>query len=353
MKRIYLLLTSLFLLCGLIAAQNEKISFNETEHDFGVIGDKDGTASFEFILKNNSKEPVVITKVTASCGCTTPIWTKEPIERGKTGQIFVSYNPSGQSGSFSKSITVYVNQSEPIYLRIKGEVVRGKVKLVPEEAYPIAIGGDYLLRTKELQFGRVGWKEAKTIRLEVFNNSDKPVIQKTLKLPKYLSVIFNPVTVPAKTAGVIDVNLNAVDDIFFGNLSGDITLLINEVPHSFPYSATVLDDFSQWSAAKKTDAGKINVSASEIKFGNSETGKLLRISNSGKSLLNVRAIQSSDPSITVSKTRFGINPGEIAEIRVNANNKKIQSKPASTLTIITDDPNMPICEISIVVNNKH
>ena len=352
MKRICLLLTSLVLFCGWVGAQNEKISFNETSHNFGVIGEKDGTAAFDFILKNNSNEPVVITKVTASCGCTTPIWTKEPIEPGKTGKISVNYNPVSRIGSFSKSITVYTSHTTtPVQLTIRGEVVQGKKKIDPEEAYPVAIG-DYLLKSKELNFGQVGWKEAKTIRLEVFNNSDLPITQKILKLPKYVSVSFNPAVIPAKTAAVIDVNLNAQDDNSFGNLSGDITLLINETRQSFPYSATVLEDFSQWTSVKKADAGKINVSTSEINFGNfsSGTDRILKISNSGKSVLNIRAIQLSDPSITVSKTRFSINPGEIAEIKVNADNKKIQSKLSSTLAIITDDPNMPIYEISVLAN---
>ncbi|MCL1934251.1 MAG: DUF1573 domain-containing protein [Candidatus Azobacteroides sp.] len=352
MKRIYLLLTSFVLFCGGVGAQNEKISINETDHNFGVIGEKDGNAAFDFILTNNSNESFVITKATASCGCTTPIWTKEPIEPRKTGKIFVSYNPVNRPGSFTKSITVYTSQSPtPIRLTIRGEVVQGKIKINPEEAYPVAMG-NYLLKSKELNFGRVTWKEAKTIRLEVFNNSDQPITQRILKLPKYLSVTFNPAVIPAKKAGVIDVNFNAQDGDSYGNLSGDITLLINETRQSFPYSATVLEDFSQWTSAKKADAGKINVSTSEINFGNfsSGTGRTLKISNSGKSVLNIRAIQSSDPSITVSKTRFSINPGEITEIKVNADNKKIPSKLSSTLSIMTDDPDMPIYEISVLAN---
>ena len=351
MKRIYILLSSLILFCGWVGAQNDKLVFNEYEHDFGVIGERDGTAVFDFVMTNNSKEPVIISKVTATCGCTTPVWSKEPIAPGKTGTVTVSYNPLGRVAPFNKTITVYTNQPNPNYLKIRGEVVREKKKIVPEEVYPVAMG-NYLLKTDDLQFGKVGWKEAKTIRLEVFNNSEAPITQKVLKLPKYITVNFNPVVIPAKTAATVDVNLNVQDNNFFGNLSDEITLQINDVRQSFPFTVTVLDDFSQWSSSQKANAGKINISASEINFGNFSSGnsKVLKISNSGKSLLNVRAIQSSDPSITVSKTQFGINPGEIAEIKVNADNKKIQSKLSSTLAIITDDPNRPICEIAIAAN---
>jgi len=355
MKRISLLLAGLLLFCGLAGAQNEKISFNETEHDFGVIGEKDGYAIFDFIVTNNSKESILISRVQASCGCTTPSWTKEPIEPGKTGIISVSYNPLGRVAPFAKSITVFFNQLSPAYLKIKGQVVQSdalKKKLSPEEEYPVAIGS-YLLKTKELSFGQVNSKGAKNIRLEVFNNSDKPITQKVLKSPKYMTVTFNPAVIPAKTAAIMDVNLNAQDEKLFGNLSGEIALLINETRQSFPYSATVVDDFSQWTATKKASAGKININVSEINFGNLRSGntRTLKLSNSGKSALTVRAIQSSNPSITVSKTHFAVNPGEIVDVKVNID-KNIQSKLNSTLSIISDDPSAPVLEIAVLADKK-
>jgi len=353
MKRFSLLLTSFLFFCNWVGAQDDKISFNETDHNFGVIGENDGNATFDFIVTNNSNNPIVITLVTASCGCTTPIWTKEPIERGKTGTISVSYNPLRRIGTFDKTITVNFNQSTPRYLKIRGEVVAGKKKLVPEELYPVAMGA-YRLKSKDLQFGQVGWKGEKTIRLEVFNNSNLPITQKTLKLPKYLKVSFNPIIIPPKTAGIADVILTLKEDNLYGNLSGEFTLLINEAKQSFAYSAIVLDDFSQWTTAKKANAGKINLSATEINFGNFNSGnsQSLKISNSGKSVLNIHNIQSSNPAVTVSKTRISINPGEITEIKINADSKKIQSKLSSKLSIISDDPNMPVYEIAVAADKK-
>jgi len=356
MKRISLLLTGLILFYGWVAAQNDKVSFNEMEHDFGVIGDKDGYATFDFVLTNNSNTALMLTNVQASCGCTTPTWTREPIEPGKTGTISVSYNPLRQSGSFSKSISVYTNITTPIYLKIRGEVVKSESiirKLPPEKEYPVAVG-NYLLKTKELSFNQVNFNEKKTITLEVFNNSDKPITQKTLKLPNYMTVVFNPAIIPAKTAATIDVNMDVQDYNFYGDLSGEITLLINEIPLSFPYSATVSEDFSKWTAVKRANAGKINVSASEINFGNLTSGnsRIFKISNSGKSALNIRTIKTSDPSITVSKTNFVVNPGEIAEVKVNVDNKKVKSDMSSTLTIMTDDPSMPIYKITVKANKK-
>jgi hypothetical protein len=67
---------------------------------------------------------LVINRVQASCGCTTPTWTKEPIEPGKSGSIVVTYNPLGRPGIFVKTITVYSNATdEQTVLIIKGDVI--------------------------------------------------------------------------------------------------------------------------------------------------------------------------------------------------------------------------------------
>jgi len=349
MKRISLLLTSLILFCGWAAAQNAKISFNETEHDFGIIGEKNGNATFNFVLTNNSNDPIVITNAIASCGCTKPVWTKEPIEPGKQGSIEVSYNPVGRIGVFDKTITVYLNndQSAPAKLKIKGTVVQGDgAKKKPEDEYPVALG-KYLLKTKDLNFGQVSWKKAKTISLDVFNNSDSPITQATMKLPKNLTVNFNPVIIPAKTAGVMVVTLEVQDNNSYGYLLGDFTLLVNNVRQSFPFSATVIDDFSQLTSLQKANAGKINVTPSEIKFSNTSAGEssqILKIANSGKSALNVHSIQSTDPAVTVLKSHFVVNPGQIVDVKVNV--KKATSL-SSKLSIISDDPNTPIYVLSV------
>ena len=112
------------LVCSLAAmSQKAVISFEVKTHDFGKVNEKDGNVTYVFNFTNKGKAPLVINRVQASCGCTTPTWTKEPIEAGKKGAITVTYNTSGKSGLFSKTITVYSNDSVPqVVLIIKGEV---------------------------------------------------------------------------------------------------------------------------------------------------------------------------------------------------------------------------------------
>ena len=205
------------------------------------------------------------------------------------------------------------------------------------------------MKTKALNFGKMVIGETKTIRLEVYNKSDKPIAQKIQKSPKYMTVVFNPAIVPAQTAATVEVSLKAEDVKRYGNLSGEISFSIDGISQSFPYSAMVLDNFDKWTPAKKANAGKINVSSSSVNFDNFSSGnsRTLKISNSGKSTLNVRAIQSSDPAVTVSKDIFSVSSGEIVELKVNVEPKKIQSG-SSTLLIITNDPKMPVYEVTIL-----
>lgn len=98
------------------------IKFEYVEYDYGTIyQDDDGTC--RFVFKNTGKNPLVLSNVRPSCGCTVPKWSKEPIKSGDQSNIEVRYNTK-RAGSFSKSITVYSNATNsPVVLKIKGNVV--------------------------------------------------------------------------------------------------------------------------------------------------------------------------------------------------------------------------------------
>jgi hypothetical protein len=105
-------------------AQKPQINFEVKTHDFGKINEKDGPVTYVFEFVNKGDAPLVVSRVQASCGCTTPTWTKEPVEPGKKGMITVTYNVTGRPGLFNKQITVFTNETqEQAVLNIKGEVI--------------------------------------------------------------------------------------------------------------------------------------------------------------------------------------------------------------------------------------
>ena len=351
MKRIVFLLVCITISFGFSFAQGDgKVTFNEKKHDFGLIPEKGGSVSFDFVLTNNSNEPLLINDVKASCGCTTPSWTRMPIEPKQSGTITVSYNPKGQRNSFLKSVTVYTNFSTtPFMLQISGEVTNAPIPPKPEEIYPVALG-NYLLKSKELDFGKLDISNSKAIRLEVFNNSDKPVTQK-ITPPKFFTINYSPVIEPKKES-VIEITFLVKEYGKYGSAKGDLVFHIDGKKQIFPYSAMILDDFDKWDPRKKYNAGKLNANTTEINFGNftAGTSRTLKLSNSGNSVLNIRNIQSSSPWVAPSKTVFAINKGEITEIKVNVDKNKITSPLVSTLSIVSDDPKNPLFEVKITAN---
>ena len=130
MKR---LLLPLFVASALVAgaaimAAGPNIEFVKTTHDFGKIPQGKPVAH-EFEFTNTGDEPLLLIKVKASCGCTTPSYPREPIAPGESAKIKAVYN-AASAGRFQKSVTVTTNIKEAdnstdkrINLFIKGEVV--------------------------------------------------------------------------------------------------------------------------------------------------------------------------------------------------------------------------------------
>jgi hypothetical protein len=101
-----------------------KIEFERTVHDFGEIVEG-SIAKHEFVFTNTGNQPLVITSVRASCGCTAPTWTSEPVLPGQKGVIGAGYYSQGRPGVFNKSITVISNaETQHVQIFIKGEVKR-------------------------------------------------------------------------------------------------------------------------------------------------------------------------------------------------------------------------------------
>jgi hypothetical protein len=128
MKRILFVFGLILLTATVVSAQEKKATISAIDsavYDFGDIKEKDGPITHTFKMKNGGEAPLVITKVVASCGCTTPDWTKAPIAPGKTGEINITYDPTNRPGSFTKTISVYSNGKEGSYvLTIKGKVIQ-------------------------------------------------------------------------------------------------------------------------------------------------------------------------------------------------------------------------------------
>jgi len=85
-----------------------KIEMNETNYDFGDILQGE-SVSHEFILKNNGDADLLISAAKGSCGCTVPQWPKDPIVKGESAVIKITFNSAGKSGKQNKTVTLVSN----------------------------------------------------------------------------------------------------------------------------------------------------------------------------------------------------------------------------------------------------
>lgn len=99
----------------------DSIVFNKMAHDYGtIVQGSDGNCEFKFV--NKGKAPIILNNVKASCGCTSPDWTRTPVAPGETGTIKVAYN-TNLVGAFNKTVTVNSNaKNAQVVLLIKGIV---------------------------------------------------------------------------------------------------------------------------------------------------------------------------------------------------------------------------------------
>lgn len=127
MKKLFLSLGILVGLCMQASAQAE-IKFDKTLHDFGEFSEATPTQTCVFTYTNTGNEPLIINQAVASCGCTVPTYTKEPILPGMTGKIEVTYNGKGKfPGRFKKVITIRTNaKQELIRLFVAGDMTEAK-----------------------------------------------------------------------------------------------------------------------------------------------------------------------------------------------------------------------------------
>lgn len=111
-----------------------KMHFPEKVYDYGFIMQGD-TVQHDFYFKNVGNDDLVIRRVEPSCGCTVPIFPKEPIAPGEDGKISVTFKSAGKLGRQIPTIKVITNYKRAIKLELKGYVdaEREKPRKVVEE----------------------------------------------------------------------------------------------------------------------------------------------------------------------------------------------------------------------------
>ena len=106
-----------------IDANPPKIVFSKTSHDFGELA-LFTPAFCEFKFYNKGRAPLILSDITATCGCTVPSWPKKPIIPGDSGIIVLYFLPD-ETGTIDKNVTVFSNATKiPVTLELNGTVIK-------------------------------------------------------------------------------------------------------------------------------------------------------------------------------------------------------------------------------------
>ena len=331
----------------------ETISFIEKSHDFGTVKEEEGPIKYEFKFTNNGTEPIQILNVKASCGCTTPAWSREPIPAGESGFIQAQYNPRNRPGRFNKSLTVTTSINETIRLYISGEVTP-RVK-TPEEEYPKALGS-IRVKSNSLNVGKVYINREPISRsYDLYNDSDKVIkIQDKITAPVYITVTFDSKEIQPKKTTKINVTYNGglKDDLGFMN--DQIEFYTDEVEGAakqLNVYATIEEYFAPLTNDDYLSAPHLKIDNPVHDFGRIKKGAkskaIVQITNDGKTELNIRKLSPNCTCLEGKLSKMKIKPGETVDLELSFISESRRGNQQKSITIYSDDPRYSAKRITV------
>jgi hypothetical protein len=332
---------------------SKPLQFREDIFDFGSIKEQAGPANHEFTFTNNSSRAIKIINVQASCGCTTPDWSKDPIAPGKTGFIQASFNPIGRPGYFTKSLTVTTDfDANPVILQIKGQVaVEGEGENIQFQA----ANGNWKLKSGSFNMGKVFTNDDYTVRdFQVLNGGEKPITFSGKYVgPAYLKIDVQPKTLAPGEKGNIKVSYNGKMKGKYGFQSDNVEILTDDESSpakSFSVYATLEDEFPQLSAEDLAKAPQLRVQYSTLDFGrlrpNTASIREIQFYNTGKKELDIKSLQGNCTCVTASAEKTSIKPGESSLIKISLDPQDRKGALQKSVTIYSNDPQNPVQRIT-------
>jgi len=338
------LLFLVLMLFGVVIYGQPLMQLSSSEHDFGKFKEEAGKQTYNFEVKNVGDAPLVIQNITASCGCTTPDWTRSPIPPKGEGVITAIYDPANRPGIFNKTLMVYSNSKpEPVVLVIKGEVIPREKTL--EELFIWPVGG-VRFESNHLPFTKMSKNETRTRTMQVINNSKEPQKIEFEGMPDHLTLKVTPGVLNPGQKGVVEGTWDAAKDPRWGTQTDMVRVRVNgKVQENtfFVTSATLLEDFSNLSKEELAEAPIFRVDNSQIDLGQIQPGTLkdveFRFTNGGKRDLIIRYIRPTCGCTAIQQGGpTNIKAGGSGTIRATFNAGTYKGKVVKVIYVYTNDP---------------
>ncbi len=338
------------LLAGPIFAQpGNGIEFVQDVKDFGKIQESDGVVSYRFEFINSTAKPLVVKQVQSSCGCTSPDWTKEPIQPGGNGYVDIKFDPHNRPGPFDKTLKVsFVDNNAEVQLRIIGFVVPSPSSI--EEEFPISVG-KLRIKNRFLNLGNISAERMYSKSFDIYNQGDSSLFfSDEIVGGDHVTIAFEPFTLPPKSRGKLWVHYDVKQKGDLGYFREDITVFTDEPTEArknLVITVTIMD-----TPTAKVDTGpRIMVSETMKDFGIKQQGDTVsvvyQLQNQGNRKLQIRKAFTSCNCIRVQVDDDQIGPGKVGEIRVTFLTHQRVGNQQKSVTVFTNDPAQPVTVLSL------
>ncbi len=343
----------LALLCGISAySKNDTLTtivFETTVHDFGEVKINQ-RISYDYEYTNTGKKPLLIHSVMATCGCTTPLWSRDPVAPGKKGKITVGFECFPIEMKFDKSLTVYCNTPEgSVVLTIKGSCV-DKFKTLKEQ-YPVE-AGRFRFDNNHAAFDKVFSNETNKQRFLGFYNSSEDTINiLEFITPPYITCKAFPTYVKPHQEGKIHVFYDGTRNPDFGFKFDKVTMITDDkdAARKMLYISSELMEYFDTSVVNNAE---ITLPETNFAFGKVVPGAVKShtfvIKNTGTDTLIIRKVRTTCGCTVVLLENDRIPPGKSTHLKVEYNTsgavKGVNNKP---LMIISTDRKKPVVNIVV------
>ncbi|WP_421762938.1 DUF1573 domain-containing protein [Ekhidna sp.] len=348
-----LLLSTVSVLFLLSAQAQPNLSFEITDYNFGELNEEGGFAEYTFKFVNSGDVPIKVTAVKASCGCTTPGWTKEEVMPGDSGYVKAKYNPRNRPGRFRKSLRVSTTHGPSNQTLYISGFVKPKPK-TPEQEFPI-LAGDLRLKYRGLNMGKITTERPVEKSFDVFNYSDTIVSLNSLSisLPEHITVSLVQEFLNPREVGQMIVTYDPIKKGDYGYVSDMIELTDNS-EESLSVIAVIEEYFPEMTAEELDNAAKLEIIDRSYDLGKVTAGEKLEIEfelkNVGNEKLYFRTIKSNCGCITYEVKNKGIKKGKSQMLKVFFDTSDMRGNQYKSITIYSNDPVAPTQIITIKGN---
>lgn len=361
MKKTFII-SALLMVAMAAMAQKPVITFEKTEHDFGQINEGDGKVSTQFEFRNDGMEPLVLSNVKASCGCTTPEWPRQPIEPGAVGHITVTYNPNGRPGRFTKTVTITSNATQSSSkVMIKGEVIPRSAK--PVDKYPVKMGA-VSLNTKNVKYDKIYKGQVKAREVLYANKTNEAVTIGLLYDNRFIDAQVSLTTVEPNQEGIITFVMNSANCNEWGDVVSGAYLVVNGKEektdeYKINITADVEEDFTKLSEEQLHAAPIVEIAKSidlgTVKAGSQITYKTA-LKNLGSNPLEVRRLFNNTGNyFTANVQKKTVKGGKSTNLVFTVNTKATKEHGqqevgtySRQIELMTNDPKNPRVKINVL-----